>query len=65
MQEASDSFMAHVTTLLSETGSFSEQLMNLRKNFEAINIKNKIADGTVPFPEDQQSIRDGISMEFR
>lgn len=65
MQEASDSFMAHVRTLLSNTGDFSEQLLNLRKLFEANNIPNKIADGTIPFPENQQSIRDGISLEFR
>jgi len=65
MQEASDLFMAHVTTLLSQTRNFSEQLLDLRKLFEAANIPNKIADGTVPFPENQQSIRDGISLEFR
>ena len=65
MQEASDSFMTHVRTLLSKTGNFSEQLLNLRKLLEANNIPNKIADGTIPFPENQQSIRDGISLEFR
>jgi hypothetical protein len=65
MQEASDSFMTHVTTLLSDTGNFSEQLLNLRKHFEAGNITNKVVDGTTPFPEDPQSIRDGISLEFK
>ena len=65
MQEASDLFMTHVTTLLSQTRNFSEQLLDLRKLLEAKNIPNKIADGTVPFPENQQSIRDGISLEFR
>jgi len=65
MQEASSSFMAHVRTLLSDTGDFSGQLLNLRKLLEAHNIPNKIADGTIPFPENQQSIRDGISLEFR
>jgi hypothetical protein len=57
--------MTHVRTLLSKTGNFSEQLLSLRKLFEANNIPNKIADGTIPFPENQQSIRDGISLEFR
>ena len=65
MQEASDSFMNHITTLLSQTQNFSTQLLDLRKLFEANNIPNKIVDGTVPFPENQQSIRDGISLEFR
>ena len=65
MQEASDSFMAHVTTLMSQTGNFSEQLLNLRKHFEAGNITNKIVNGTIPFPENQELIRDGISLEFK
>jgi hypothetical protein len=65
MEEASDLFMTHVTTLLSETGDFSEELLDLRKHFDAGSITNKIVDGTTPFPEDQQSIRDGISLEFK
>ncbi len=65
MQEASESFMDHVTMLLSQAGDFSDQLLNLRKLLEASNITNKVVDGTIPFPENQQSIRDGISLEFR
>ncbi|KAG1845091.1 P-loop containing nucleoside triphosphate hydrolase protein [Suillus subalutaceus] len=29
------------------------------------NMKNKVVDGPEPFPEDQQSLRSGISIEFR
>lgn len=29
------------------------------------NIKNKVVDGSEPFPEDRQSLRSGISIEFR
>ena len=65
MKEASDNFMSHVSTLMSDTGNFSDQLLNLRKLFEAGNITNKVVDGTTPFPENQQSIRHGISLEFR
>jgi hypothetical protein len=65
MQEASESFMGHVTMLLSQAGDFSDQLLDLRKLLEASNITNKVVDGTIPFPENQQSIRDGISLEFR
>lgn len=43
----------------------SERLANLRRLYEAENIENKIPDGTVPYPEDQQSIKDGIALEFR
>jgi hypothetical protein len=65
MQQASNDFMMHISTLLSETGDFSENLLGLRKLFEASNISNKVIDGTTPFPQNQQSVRDGISLEFR
>jgi hypothetical protein len=65
MQQASDDFMGHISMLLSETGNFSDQLLSLRKLFESGNIPNKITDGTTPFPENQQLIGDGISLEFR
>jgi hypothetical protein len=65
MKDSSDSFMSHVQTLLSETENLSDKLLDLRKHFESVNITNKIVDGTNPFPENQQLIRDGISLEFR
>jgi ABC-type multidrug transport system fused ATPase/permease subunit len=65
MQTASSVFMEHVRMLLQETGSFSDRLTALRKLFEAVNISNKVTDGTTPFPENEQSLRHGISLEFR
>jgi hypothetical protein len=65
MKEASDSFMNHVQMLLYETGDFSDELSDLRKLFEAGNIANKVVEGTIPFPKNQQSIQNGISLEFR
>ena len=65
MEEASASFMGHITMLLLQTGDFSDDLLNLRKLLEAGNITNKVVDGTIPFPENQQSIQEGISLEFR
>ncbi|KAJ8582269.1 P-loop containing nucleoside triphosphate hydrolase protein [Rhizopogon salebrosus TDB-379] len=38
---------------------------DVRKLYEFENVPNKVVDGTEPFPEDQQSIRSGISLEFR
>ncbi|KAI0288520.1 HlyB/MsbA family ABC transporter [Russula brevipes] len=65
MEDASGSFVSHASILISETGNFSEQLMSLRKLLEAGNITNKVVEGTIPFPENEQSIRNGISLEFR
>jgi hypothetical protein len=58
-------FIDNVGTLLSQTRNISEQLMALRKLYEAGNIANQVADGNVPYPENEKSIRDGISLEFR
>jgi hypothetical protein len=65
MEDASGSFVSHASILISETSNFSEQLMSLRKLLEAGNITNKVVEGTIPFPENGQSIRNGISLEFR
>jgi hypothetical protein len=46
-------------------GSISTRLSNLRKLYEADYIPNKVVDGGTPFPENAQSIGDGISIEFR
>ncbi|KAG1740004.1 P-loop containing nucleoside triphosphate hydrolase protein [Suillus lakei] len=37
----------------------------VRNLYEIENIQNKMVDGTEPFPENRQSLRNGISVEFR
>ena len=48
-----------------QTGSIAEQLGTIRKFYEIMNIPNKIPDGTIPFPEDTNKIKSGVSVEFR
>ncbi|KAL0564952.1 hypothetical protein V5O48_017080 [Marasmius crinis-equi] len=43
----------------------TDSLINIRRLYEIIELPNRIPDGTVPFPEDQQALRSGISVEFR
>jgi hypothetical protein len=62
---ASGMFMMNIRIVLEQSKNFSEQLSALRKLFEAGNISNKIVDGTTPYPENEQSLRYGISLEFR
>jgi hypothetical protein len=40
------------------------QLADIRSIYAIDNVK-KVADGPEPFPENQQSLRSGISIEFR
>lgn len=65
IRENAFSFSQSVFTLLDETGDVAEQLANVRKLYEIDNIPNKVVDGCVPYPENQQTINNGISVEFR
>ncbi|TFY73558.1 hypothetical protein EWM64_g10454, partial [Hericium alpestre] len=65
IQESSQSFMTMMTSLTQQAGTLSEKMSGLRKLYEAANIPNKVPDGRIPFPENAQSIHNGISLEFR
>jgi len=45
--------------------SLMEKLADIRSIYAIDNVKNKVVDGPEPFPEDRQSLRSGISIEFR
>ncbi|KAH9060046.1 HlyB/MsbA family ABC transporter [Lactarius vividus] len=65
LQQSSSTFMMRIHEILQDVESVSTRLSSLRKLYEAESIANKVADGTIPFPENAQSIGDGISLEFR
>ncbi|KAG1825440.1 uncharacterized protein BJ212DRAFT_1314024 [Suillus subaureus] len=41
------------------------KLADIRSIYAIDDVKNKVVDGLEPFPEDRQSLRSGISIEFR
>lgn len=43
----------------------SEQVERIRVFYATLDLQNKIPDGSEPFPENQQDIAMGISVEFR
>ncbi|KAG2345392.1 P-loop containing nucleoside triphosphate hydrolase protein [Suillus weaverae] len=45
--------------------SLAEHLANVRALYEIKKVENKVIDGREPFPENKQSLRSGISVEFR
>jgi hypothetical protein len=65
IRENAQSFSSSVFALLDETGNMAEQLASVRKLYEIENIPNKVIDGREPFPENQQTLNNGISVEFR
>ncbi|KAG1725553.1 P-loop containing nucleoside triphosphate hydrolase protein [Suillus paluster] len=65
INQTSNSFSSTLFSLFGESFSLAEQFANVRKLYEIDNVKNKVVDGAEPFPENQQSLRTGISVEFR
>jgi hypothetical protein len=65
LQQSISTFAMRMHQISANVGSISTRLSDLRKLYEAENIPNKVVDGTTPFPENAQSIGDGISLEFR
>ncbi|KAJ7171705.1 P-loop containing nucleoside triphosphate hydrolase protein [Mycena crocata] len=51
--------------LFEQSGSVAENLGSIRKLYETYTIPNVVVDGNTPFPEDQQSLNLGVSVEFR
>jgi hypothetical protein len=65
INQTSQSFSSTLFSLFGESSSLAEQFADVRKLYQIANVPNKVVDGTEPFPENQQSIRSGISIEFR
>ncbi|KAF8554561.1 P-loop containing nucleoside triphosphate hydrolase protein [Imleria badia] len=65
INQTANSFSASLFGLFGESFSLAEQFASVQKLYEINNIRNRIVDGNVPFPEDQQTLRHGISIEFR
>ena len=65
LQQSINTFAMRMHNISSNVGSIATRLSSLRRLHEAENIPNKVVDGTTPFPENAQSISDGISLEFR
>lgn len=61
----SQSFFKEFWDISQGAGSIRWQFKRLRDFYEIHETRNKIPDGTVPFPEDIQSLASGIAVEFR
>lgn len=65
IQSTVTSFSHTVISFLDKFGSVAEEFDSVRKLYEITNIRNRVLDGREPFPEDQQKIANGVSLEFR
>ncbi|KAF5388615.1 hypothetical protein D9757_004773 [Collybiopsis confluens] len=59
------SFSNTLFSFFNETGFITETFDAIRKMYEMIDLPNRIPDGIIPYPENQQALQMGISIEFR
>ncbi|KAG2132378.1 P-loop containing nucleoside triphosphate hydrolase protein [Suillus clintonianus] len=59
IERVSDSFVS------ARAFAIGAQFARVRDLYEFKNMQNKVVDGTEPFPENQQSLSRGISVEFK
>ncbi|KAG1822170.1 P-loop containing nucleoside triphosphate hydrolase protein, partial [Suillus variegatus] len=52
-------------SISSRFSTLTTNLARIRDLYEIENIRNQVVDGTEPFPENQQSLANGISVEFK
>ncbi|KAG8220222.1 P-loop containing nucleoside triphosphate hydrolase protein [Butyriboletus roseoflavus] len=65
INHTANAFSSSLFSLFGESFSLAEQFASVRKLYEISNIRNRIVDGKVSFPENQQTLRHGVSIEFR
>ncbi|KAF8588476.1 P-loop containing nucleoside triphosphate hydrolase protein [Ramaria rubella] len=58
------SFATSLTGLFSQTSSMSETFASIRRLYEIVHIENHVIDGTKPYPENQQALKNGMAIEF-
>lgn len=61
---ANDAFDAY-QGIADVDGSIKDRIARVRNLYEMHEIPNKVPDGSVPYPENQNSLEMGISIEFR
>ncbi|KAH8120695.1 P-loop containing nucleoside triphosphate hydrolase protein [Phellopilus nigrolimitatus] len=65
IQSTVSSFSHSIFSFFDQFGSIAEHLDSIRKLYEIKNIRNRVVDGTEPYPENKQELQLGISVEFR
>ena len=65
IQTTLQGFVYELWMMTYQAKSISDQLHKVRQIYETQETKNKVVDGAISFPEDRQSLRSGITVEFR
>lgn len=50
--------------ILLETSTISDTFTSIGRLYEVVNIQNQVIDGSHPYPENMQTVKNGMSIEF-
>ncbi|TFK76612.1 P-loop containing nucleoside triphosphate hydrolase protein [Pluteus cervinus] len=63
--QTTGSFTRALFSLFDESGSLADDVASVRRLYDVVTIKNRVRDGAQPYPQNQQSLAQGITVEFR
>ncbi|KAK7060894.1 hypothetical protein VNI00_000627 [Paramarasmius palmivorus] len=63
--QTSTSFSHTLFNLFNQTSSVADSFATIRQLYEVMEVPNRILDGNIPYPENQQSLQHGVAVEFR
>jgi len=65
IQTTNRNFISALWAISYQAKSIGEQFHSVRQLYEIHEIRNKVPDGTISFPEDSRSLASGITVEFQ
>ena len=65
IQQAVQTCEGRISALVYQTSCIHRQLRALRKMYDLEKIALRVPDGATPFPEDSNSLKEGVEIEFR
>ena len=65
IQTTNRNFISTLWAISYQAKSIGEQFHEVRQLYEIHEIRNKVPDGAISFPEDSRSLASGITVEFQ
>ena len=64
VEQSTSSFLQQFMRMRFELYRLTRSMRSIRTLYEVEEISNSLSDGKIPYPENTQSLRTGISVEF-
>jgi hypothetical protein len=65
IESSTTNFFSRLMEFQRQTISYPNTLQDIRQLYDLEQMENKVVDGDRPFPENSESLRHGVTIEFR